>query len=280
MGDERLLGAADDAFVAQLRRTLERVAGAPSAPDAGDVRARARRIVRRRRRRRAMAGAAALAGLVGALAVATDRPAAEPRPVVDAPTGPVDAGLLLDALRTDDHATVTELLAAGASPNASESFGITPLMVAAIRGDARSVRLLLDAGAYVNATDLYGTTALAHAAAYAGADVIELLVAAGARPDARLLDYERRTPLMIAAGRGRAEAVVALVAVGADLEVRDRIGRAAVHHALDAHPAAVVPTLRTLLDLGATVPGLDDPASLADDDLVPAVRATDPGSPT
>jgi ankyrin repeat protein len=270
----------DDAFVLQLERTLERCAGSPDPPTAADVRARARRIARGRRRRRMAAGGVTLAALVGALVVATDRPTARPRPALDAPANLRDASLLLDAARADDHARMSELLDAGASPNASESFGITPLMVATIRGDARSVQLLLDAGAYVDANDLYGRTALAHAAAYAGPDVIERLVAAGAAPDVRLLDYERRTPLMVAAERGRTEAVTALVAAGADVELRDRIGRAAVHYALDARRSTVAATVRTLLGLGATVPGVDAPSDLPDDQLVAAVRATDPAWPT
>src|SRR5262249_15256977 len=90
-----------------------------------------------------------------------------------------DAPRLLLAAR---GASMVELLGAyGADVNANSRNGLlTPLMLAARRGDAGAVRALLESGADVNAIDSTGTTALMGAAEVGSPDVVRLLLAAGA----------------------------------------------------------------------------------------------------
>ena len=58
---------------------------------------------------------------------------------------------LHDAVREGDEEGVAHLLAAGADPNGVDAAGMTPLLHAVQRGDARIAGLLCDAGVDVNA---------------------------------------------------------------------------------------------------------------------------------
>jgi ankyrin repeat protein len=61
-------------------------------------------------------------------------------------------------------AVIRVLLAHGARLNDRDRTGMTPLMCAAMYGNAESVRLLLDAGAAINLTAMTGETAMTLAA--------------------------------------------------------------------------------------------------------------------
>jgi uncharacterized protein len=122
-----------------------------------------------------------------------------------------------------------DLLAHGAKPDAADATGKTPIIYAAARGFTPVVRRLLDAG--VDAKRAYGNdlTALMWAAGYEDGygerdalDVVGLLLAAGAPIDA--VDNRGRTALMVAAERGHAAVVEALLARGADRTIRDKGG--------------------------------------------------------
>jgi hypothetical protein len=266
----------------ELAAALRQYAGTPPAPPAAVVRARARRIrARRRFGRLAMLVAAVGAVAAGTVLGGSSWQRAERSTMVlrtdGAPTA-VEVGdataALLDALRRDDHDRAAELLRGGADPDRSARYGITPLMVAAIRGDVSSTRLLLDAGAHMRITDGYGRTALVLAAQYGHARVIEVLLESGASAETRVFGTGV-TPIMLAASAGAPAAVHVLVTSGADVDASDAIGRSVLHHALDAADPRPVVTL--LLEAGATVDGLDEataPASL--DDVLAALRRTDP----
>ena len=90
------------------------------------------------------------------------------------------------------------LLAHGARPNepCAGSYGQTPLMVAAERGNANTLRELLAAGADVNAVDWtpymtvqHDKTALMYAAMQGHAEATRLLLDAGAAVNAKMLPY-------------------------------------------------------------------------------------------
>ena len=101
---------------------------------------------------------------------------------VDAPTSG-----LFELVKTGDLAAVQEKLSAGASVNARDEFGQTPLMYAASEGNSTAVlEALLRAGAELNAQSDSGWTALMYAAR--DADDLSLplyLMNAGADPTLR-----------------------------------------------------------------------------------------------
>ena len=174
------------------------------------------------------------------------------------------------------------LLDAHARPNAALLSGETPLMAAVDRGHIDAATLLLDRGADVNARESNGgQTALMWATANRLPDIVKLLLDHGADPRARskggftpllfaaqqgdvesgrlLLhagvdvndrtDRDRKTALMIAAASGNGDFAALLLDGGAEPDLSDESGFAALHYAaLDGDGAEVV---RTLLAHGA-----------------------------
>lgn len=113
-------------------------------------------------------------------------------------------------------------------------------------------RWLVGQGADVDARDAHERTALHHRLDPAS---IDLLVELGA--DVAAVDYLGETPLHHAAGRGRADAVRALLRHGASAHARDRGGRTplavALHRCTNIAIAATSTVAEVLLDASATV---------------------------
>ena len=135
------------------------------------------------------------------------------------------------------------LLAMGADPNASGRGGTTPLADAALKGDLEGVRALLAYGARTDAVSQAGTQPIHDAALGDNAEVIRELAMRGADVNARTR-VEAQTPLYIAASMGKMKAVEALVALGADLTIKDSKGRTPLDAAERADLADVVALLR------------------------------------
>jgi ankyrin repeat protein len=95
----------------------------------------------------------------------------------------------------------------------------TPLMMAALRGELEAATVLVEHGAAVNKD---GWTPLHYAATGGKVALIQLLLAHGAVLESR--SPNRTTPLMMAAGYGSEEAVVALLAAGADPKLTNEQG--------------------------------------------------------
>lgn len=197
------------------------------------------------------------------------------------------------AANRDDPMVATLLLEAGADVHAREWMGRTPLHeAAASTEDPAVIDLLLEAGADLQAvgshgeafvriySPLGGVTPLHEAAASnRNPAVLRALVRAGAEvnterpPDAGAVPIEhagtflteiairnirdpgQTSPLHLAALRNRNPAVIeALVALGADLELRGRDGRTALHMAARSNAHAFL----ALLALGADDTAVDD----------------------
>nr|QCT84044.1 potassium channel SKOR [Thinopyrum elongatum] len=145
------------------------------------------------------------------------------------------------------------LISAGADPSKPDYDGRTALHVAALRGYEDIIRFLIQRGANVNSIDKFGNSPLLQAVKSGHDRIISVLVARGAAlnlEDAggylcrvvaegkidllrRLLrfgidpncrNYDRRTPLHVAAGEGLPLVAGMLVELGADVMARDRWG--------------------------------------------------------
>eukprot|EP00443_Scrippsiella_acuminata_P018103 CAMPEP_0115221822 /NCGR_PEP_ID=MMETSP0270-20121206/28170_1 /TAXON_ID=71861 /ORGANISM="Scrippsiella trochoidea, Strain CCMP3099" /LENGTH=231 /DNA_ID=CAMNT_0002635939 /DNA_START=50 /DNA_END=743 /DNA_ORIENTATION=- len=102
----------------------------------------------------------------------------------------------------------------------------TPLMLAAYKGDTEEVRGYAEGGAAdLDAQDAYGWTALRYAVRAGHADAAMALIESGANID--LASNSGRTPLMSAAGNGLPEMVEMLIKAGADTKVENKAGETA-----------------------------------------------------
>src|SRR5580700_11005245 len=84
------------------------------------------------------------------------------------------------AVQRDDLPAVNALLERGASANAVDQYGVSPLMLACVNGNASVVERLLKAGADPNSASPGGETALMTASRTGSAAAIKILIAHGA----------------------------------------------------------------------------------------------------
>jgi ankyrin repeat protein len=153
------------------------------------------------------------------------------------------------------HAKVVELLLkAGADPNAANSFRNTPLHECARRDYLRILDTLLGAGARADITDDIGVaplhTAISHVVPV---EMIGRLLQAGAPVNG--LDPHLRTPLFLAAQKGDARTVEALLAAGANIKLDVEQGSMSPLHA--AAVAGRAEVIQPLVRAGMNVEGID-----------------------
>lgn len=134
-----------------------------------------------------------------------------------------------DFILTRDLEALREKLQAGASVNATDSYGRSLLYVAALNNGTNIVDFLLAAGANPNQPASWkgNQTPLHVAAMYGRWTIVERLLAHGAKVDAHTKG--RETPLHYAAWYGRPRTVQALLKAGADPRALDSRGQSTLH---------------------------------------------------
>lgn len=140
----------------------------------------------------------------------------------------LNAGMLIDEktlsgetpLHLASAQNTATLLGAGASVNASDNEGWTPLMRAI---SAEKMELLLTAGPDVDVRNIYGRTALHYAADdYPSPEVVKMLLNAGADPN--IPDVDGWTPLHSAVLWNDQEKILLLLHAGARSMAEDKNG--------------------------------------------------------
>ena len=154
--------------------------------------------------------------------------------------------LLTAADRAKDATEVIRLLQQGVDVHCSDSFGLTPLMRAALfNGSAKVIRALVEAGADVFEREpQYKSTALQLAANHnPNPQIIEALVEAGS--DIHDVNYLGETALIMAVNSGNETKVIsALVRAGSDVDARDYQDRSAIDYARMSRRTYVVKILK------------------------------------
>ncbi len=135
--------------------------------------------------------------------------------------------------------TARILLENGLDGNKSTTQGSTYLGDAALKGQKGMVSVLLDHGANVKVRNRFGGTALHDAALGGSAAVIDLLLDHGAEIDARNLETGA-TPLIVATSLVQPSAVAELLKRGANTQLRDSSGRAALDRARESENAEII----------------------------------------
>ena len=157
------------------------------------------------------------------------------------------------ALRNGDARAIREALDKGASVNARDEHGNTPLMLAAVYGDVASMKLLLDRGAQVNVSNAEGATPLIRAAY--DYDKARLLVDRGADVNAR--SAMGQTPLMLAARPVNSHRTVKLLLEhGADARATNNWGASTL---MAAAAGGDVESARLLVEHSANVNAMPIP---------------------
>ena len=152
---------------------------------------------------------------------------------------------------------IDELIKAGASVNIDGFDQMTPLMYVALSKENESKQtetvnyrkcldLLLKAGANVNTTGRLWSSALLYAAKTDNCYAIERLLQAGANVNMRS-DHKGETALMWVAGKGCRDCALALIDVGADVNMVSEDGNTALFYAYN------VKCIQALLCSGAKI---------------------------
>jgi uncharacterized protein len=126
-------------------------------------------------------------------------------------------------VRADDVELGQALLKAGADPKQPNRYGVTPMNIAAGNGNAAMIRALADAGADVNAPDPAGETPLMAAARVGSVDAVTALLDRGAEVDATDASF-KQTALMVAIRENEPAVVRTLIAHGANVNAKTRVG--------------------------------------------------------
>jgi ankyrin repeat protein len=127
------------------------------------------------------------------------------------------------AIRENATQAALSLLSMGAPIGAENVKGVTPLILAAQKGNLAVVEDLLSRGASPSATSVNGTTAVLQASHFGHLEIIHTLLNAGGSRLMELANYNHTTPLMRAAQEGHIACVRLLLKRGALTNRRNRV---------------------------------------------------------
>ncbi len=144
------------------------------------------------------------------------------------PANRLNADLHTDAEEGNTE-TVEMLLDRGENIEATDTYGQTPLMIAAWGGKTETVKLLMERGANIEDKDNEGKTPLHRAAMEGNTEAVEMLIERRANIEAK--DNDGLTPLHHAAKEGKTETVELLIKHGANIEDKDNEGKTPLHRA-------------------------------------------------
>ena len=134
--------------------------------------------------------------------------------------GSTALSLACDNASDDDVEIVQELIRAGVSVNRCRVNGLSPLMLAARRGNSNIAKVLLQHGANVDAVcDDEGSSALLYASVRGHKDIVRALIDAGANVNVAQ-KKDGYTALMLAALHAHADVVETLIRGGADVNAQ------------------------------------------------------------
>jgi ankyrin repeat protein len=149
-------------------------------------------------------------------------------------------------VRRDDLETAQLLIRSGAQISTATRYGVTPLYLASVNGNAAMIDTLLRGGADPNAANPGGETALMTAARAGAVNAVTLLIDRGAAVNARE-GVRGQTALMWAVLENHPAVVRLLIAKGADVNARTNVS---VPDGTTGAPQA------TSGDIGAHGPGI------------------------
>jgi len=146
---------------------------------------------------------------------------------------PLEKGALGSFCRAglyDGPACLRELIKAGATANALDMLGTTPLHKAVANGDTRALRLLIGCSADVDAANVYGDTPLHRAIANSRVHTVTELLRHGADLDRP--NKKGDTPLHTACANGNVALMRALLTAGAVVTSFNLKGYSPIHTAV------------------------------------------------
>jgi ankyrin repeat protein len=169
---------------------------------------------------------------------------------INTPTNKAGPTPLIRAVRAGQTDTVRELLAAGAEIDTRDYRERSALYLAAYLDEDRTaeVRILVDHGATIDAFNKLGETPLFAAAAKGHNERLKILLAAGG--DINSNRFRGRTPVFRAADHGETEAVAILLEHGADISIANNRGETPLYAAARRGHLDI---LRMLLAAGADI---------------------------
>eukprot|EP01132_Coremiostelium_polycephalum_P000001 gene1-1_t len=171
------------------------------------------------------------------------------RSLLSAFGAPTLQALFLNATVSKNLVLLKELITIGVDINTTDQMGITALHYAVLAGDEEIVKFLLSKGACQNYKDNNQMVPLYIAIRKGHIHLVNLLIA-GAGKDSQ--DVDGNTALHVAALSRKVEVIKKLVALGADINIKNKQGLMPIHLMTSQDSPSLTPQLIAALGLSET----------------------------